>query len=402
MNSITTSLPLRMTSTVRQTIACSFALLLLLFALSACTDAPPPVKGDEHAEHGEEGHDEHEHGTEIALDAETVKTSGIKVEAVRRQQVTATFAAPGRVVPTQGGIAHVGTSMAGRVTRLYVSEGSGVRRGTPLAEIEAIELSSVRGELLRARAEVEQRRVALDRQERLDREGLGVKRQLEEARGLYRQAVASQRAVEGRLHAAGVGAQSGGSRMVIRAPIAGVVSRRSVVMGEYLEPATDAFEVINTSTVWVDAQVTPGAVGGLAVGAPGFVRSNGERGTGRIIYIAPTVDPESRTVTVRVEFDNSELGLRPETFVSVEFERPVAGNALALPKEAVESDGERYYIYREHEPNTFERVEVERGEGGGDMVVITAGLEEGERVAVSGLFYLRSAMLKGELQEHHH
>jgi len=382
--------------------------VLLACAVPGCAEesrAPETVPDStrseaHHEEH--EGADHEEHGAEVVLDAEAIRTAGITVEPVRRQQVVATFTAPGRVVPTQGGLAHVGTSMAGRITRLYVSEGSAVRRGTPLAEVEAFELGGLRGELLRTRAEVDQRRTALDRQERLDREGLGVKRQLEEARGLHRQALAAQQAVEARLRVAGVGAGTSGSRMSLRAPIAGVVSRRSVALGEYVEPNTDAFEIINTGTVWVDAQVASTAVAGLAVGNPGFVLSNGERGTGRIIYIAPTVDPDSRTVTVRVEIDNRQRGLRPETFVTVEFERGVAGHALAVPKEAIESDGERHYVYREHEPNTFQRVEVERGAGGGDLATITAGVKEGERVAVSGLFYLRSAVQKGELQEHHH
>jgi cobalt-zinc-cadmium efflux system membrane fusion protein len=337
-----------------------------------------------------------------------MKEAGITVVSVSRQPVSAAVSVPGRVVPTQSGVAHVGTVIAGRVTRLFVSEGSYVRRGAPLAELEAANIGELHGEYLRSQADVEQWKAALERQERLAKEGIGAQRSLEEARSAYRQAHAAMRAAEAQLRAAGVNPASAGggaisSRITLRAPIAGMVARRSVVLGEHVEPSTDAFEIVNTSTVWVDAQVAPDIAGDLAVGGAGFVRtSGGKRRAGKIIFISPTVDPQSRTVTVRVEVNNSELGLRPEMFVTVEFERTVTEYAVSVPLEAIEQEENRTYIYREHEPSTFQRVEVEVGARTAEKVVVEKGLNEGDRIAASGLFYLRSARQKGELSEHHH
>ncbi len=368
-----------------------------------------PIDGGHAEGGGGEGHDhEEEPSSEVRLTPEAMKEAGITVEPVLRQPMAATFSAPGRVVPTQNGIAHVGTVIPGRITRLYVSEGARVGRGAALAEVEAFDIGQLKGDLMSARADAEQRRAAVARQERLAGEGIGARRALEEAQSAYGQATAAVRAAEAKLRAAGIdpsaiNAGSFSSRLVLRSPIAGVVARRAVALGEYVEPNKDAFEVVDNATVWIDAQVPPASATGLAVGAPGFVRGpGGERRAGRIIFIAPTLDPESRTLTVRVEVANGGLGLRPETFVNVEFERAVTGYALVVPSAAIETDGARHFVYREHEPGTFQRVEVETGSEAGGKTVISAGLKEGERIAAAGVFYLRSARQKGELQEHEH
>ncbi len=385
------------------------------------TVARPPAEesggdhdGHDHEAHGDEAHEdgEHgdEHGDEIEMTPAMLKDAGITVEPALVQPVSATITAPGRVVPTQNGVAHVGTMIAGRVTRLYVSEGSKIAKGAPLAEIEAFDIGSLKGEYATARANLEHARLTLARQEKLSGEGIGARRTLEEATAAQGQALASMRAAEAKLRAAGIdpaSVNSSGafsSRIQLRSPISGVVARRTVVLGEYLEPNRDAFEVVNTSTVWIDVQVSPDVAGTLGVGGTGFIRDKGDhRHTGSIRFISPTVDPESRTVTVRVEVSNPDVHMRPETFVSVEFERPVStGSALSVPKAAIEQEGTNSYLYRENEPGHFQRVQVMLSPEQGERRVVTSGLKPGDRVAVSGIFYLKSARQKGELQEHNH
>ncbi|HVZ38140.1 MAG TPA: efflux RND transporter periplasmic adaptor subunit [Candidatus Kapabacteria bacterium] len=349
---------------------------------------------------------ETEHAEEIRMTPAMMKEAGITVEPLARQPVRAVVRAPGRVVPTQNGIAHVGTVVPGRVARLLVSEGSHVARGEGLAEIEAFDIGELKGELMRARAGAEQARLALARQEKLGAEGIGAGRTLEEARTASLETAAALHAVEAKLRAAGINPASVeemgfSSRIILRSPITGIVARRRVALGEYLEPSRDAFEVVNIGTVWIDAQLPPEVAATLHVGAAGFVRDREDRRlAGRIAFISPTVDPGTRTVTVRTEVANPEMHLRPELFVTVEFERPVSGYALAAPRDAIEREGSGWYVYREQEPNTFRRVPVQIGDAAGERTIVTAGLAEGDRIAVSGLFYLKSARQKGELEEH--
>jgi cobalt-zinc-cadmium efflux system membrane fusion protein len=393
-------------------------LLFLAGAAAGCGDAhtestkPPGDKaadtGSAKAKEGEEDH-EHEHEGEIQMTPAMMKDAGITVEPVMKQPASAVVTVPGRVVPTQNGIAHVGTVIAGRVTKLYVSEGAHVQKGAALAEIEAFDIGSLKGEYATAVAAVEHAKSVLTRQEKLTGESIGAQRTLDEARAAHGQAVAALRASEARLRAAGIDPRSVSSsgafssRIQLRSPIGGVVARRAVVLGEYVEPNKDAFEVVNTNTVWIDAQVSPDVAATLGTGNAGFVRDKGDhRHVGSITFISPTVDPASRTVTVRVEVSNPNVHMRPETFVSVEFERAVSGTALTVPKEAIEQEGASSYVYIEDEPGHFQRALVEIVSESGDRRVVSAGLKEGDRVAVGGIFYLKSARQKGELQEHEH
>lgn len=366
-------------------------------------------EGHGREEHGKEGHGKEgeEHAEEIHMSLAAIREAGIVVQPVTKDRLSTTLTLPGRVMPTQQGLAHVGTIVPGRVRRLLASEGSSVRRGQALAEIEVYDIGIVKGELMEARADVEQRRAALDRQERLGKEGIGAQRAIEEARGAYRQAMAKRESAEARLRAAGIDPSTvrGGnfsSRILLRAPISGIVSRRHVALGEYLEPSKDAFEIMNTSVAWIDAQAQPAQAAGIAVGDPGFVSFNDKRTAGRVIFVSPTVDPESRTVAVRVEVDNSSLGLRSDMFVSMDIEQSAPGWGLIVPEGAIESENGMSYVYVEHEQNAFMRIPVEVGRRMGDRVVITGGLQESARIVVKGIFYVRSARLKGSLEEHHH
>lgn len=364
----------------------------------------------EHAEGeaGQEGdHDEGDEG-KLRMTAAAMKEAGIELAPVMRQPVTASITAPGRVVPTQGGSAHVGTIIPGRITRIAVTEGTHVARGSVLAEIEAFEVGQLKGDLVTARAVSEQTRSAVARQERLAKENIGARKNLEEARASFSTATAQLRSAEARLRAVGIEPSSVGngsfsSRIAVRSPIAGVVSKVHVVLGEYLESSKDAFEVVNTGTVWIDAEVAPAVAASLDVGSTSFISDyDNHRHAGRVRYIAPTVNIESRTVTVRSELGNPDVHLRPETFVTVEFARGVSGSALSVPKTAIEQESSSSYVYREHEVGVFERVLVDLGGESGERRIVKSGLKEGERVAVAGLFYLKSARQSGELQEHDH
>ncbi|MDB5034987.1 MAG: Membrane-fusion protein [Chlorobi bacterium] len=403
----------------RMTMPATILFVLTGIALAGCGADPRPDDPARHADtpHAQEKkpanaepEESSEETAEVSITPAMMKESGVTVGSVMEGPVTAAVSAPGRVVPTQNGIAHVGTVIAGRITRLFVSEGSSVGKGAALAEIESFGISEVKGAYLRARAETERTDAALKRNTKLSGEGIGAGRVLEESRAAYRQAVAAQSEAETKLRAFGIDpadlhgsaetARSFSSRIVLRSPIAGVISRRAVVLGEFIEPSTDVFEVMNTGTIWVDAQVQPQSASELRIGGVGFAgEPNGEPRAGRIIFIAPSVDPATRTVTVRIELSNAGNRFRPETFVTVEFETSVTGLALTVPAEALEQDADKFYLYREREPNIFERVEVEPGPRTAGSAVIRNGVKKGDRIATGGIFYLKSIRQKAELQD---
>lgn len=384
---------------------------LILITASGCAEGGGPEEEAPEAalvrtsEAGEdEGEGEEEESNEVTLSAEQVEAAGIKVAAIDEQEVSGTLAAPARIVPTETATAEVGSLVAGRVTRLFVRDGSSVQRGAPMAEIESLEIGRLKGDYLRAHATVEQTRAAFERQQKLAREEIGAQRTLEEARAAYHTAQADLTALVTQLAALGIDPQSLeeaegalGANIVVRAPISGVVARREVSLGAFVEPSRDLFEIVNPGAVYADAQVPPDVAATLEAGGTARVRTaDGQVYRGTVAAIAPAVDPESRTVPVRIRMENSR-GLRPEMYASAEFDVGVAERALAVPAAALEQEGEQAYVYRELAPNAFERVPVRLGAQTTDYAIVLAGLSAGDRIATDGVFYLKSARQKGEL-----
>lgn len=369
---------------------------------------------DEHAGHSEseEGHGhekgEHSENEPITLTAEAMQSAGITVATVSRSSVAGTISAPGRVIPAQNATGHIGSLITGRVARILRGEGSSVAKGTVVAELEAFDIGELRAEYASAAAAVTQAKLTLDRQERLSGEGIGAKRALDEARSAYTQAVARQRAAEAKLQSLGISpselqGSSYSTRVSIRSPLSGVITKQHVVVGEYVDPSRDMFEVVNLSTVWVEAQVSPLLARELRIGTKATLRGQtGERGIGSVNYISPTVEAESRTVPVRVLVNNTTSQLKPQSFVTVDFERQSGELALSIPRTAIEQDGEKQYVYLQEGPTTFKRQEILLGSSTGTTVVVLSGLAEGDKIAEKGVFYLKSIRQKGELQEHEH
>ncbi len=407
-------------------IVCATALIVCTTACSLSGDGKETEHGHDHEEGGHEGHDHEEGGHEghdheegehegddhedgaVHLSDDMKKTAGIVVAAVQKGVLHAGISAPAHVLPTQEGKAHVGTPLAGRITRLHAAEGTLVAKGTVLAEVEAPGVAELQSDYFRAAAEVERAQAELKRNETLGEERIGSRRSLEEARSAWRQATALRQSIAAQLQTAGISPEeidkSGTitSRIYLRAPVAGVVSRRHVALGEYLQPDRDAFEIVNTATVWVDARVQPERVEVLHVGETATVRSGGgEQRKGKIVYIAPVVDSSSRTVTVRLLVENRDNAFRPQSYATVEFRSTNGGEALVVPRRALETEGGTYFVYREVSDG-FERVQVAVGSTSEQDAEITEGIEEGWRIAVDGVFYLKSMRKSGELAEHHH
>lgn len=434
--------------------AAALALLFLLTPLAGCgkDEAAAEAPADEHAGEAPGEHSEEEGGAaEITMTAEAMESSGVVVAPVREQPLAQTFSSPGRVVAGVTGSARVGPIVAGRVVRLFASDGSGVRQGGVLAELESIEVAGLQGDYLQAVAQVqsaaaevetaeaqiqsadaviERAQAALTRETALAAENLTPRSEVEQARedvrtsqAERRSAVAARSAAQAsrqsaqavvaaartRLTAVGVGvprsAPSRGvaARFTVRSPIGGTVTSREVQLGQFVEPGTDMFEVSSAGSRTVEAQVAPERAAGLRSGAlVTVVTADSARYAARIVSVAPVVSAESRTVPVRVEMTGGSL--RPEAFVTVEFESSGTRSALVVPEASVEraADGTFVFTAVEGEAGTFNRTEVTLGQSTGDGVEIRSGLTAGQRVATEGVFYLRSARQRGELAEHEH
>lgn len=188
-------------------------------------------------------------------------------------------------------------------------------------------------------------------------------------------------------------------------PFSGWVIEKHALEGMYMAPGTRFYRIVDLSTIWVYVTIYEYQLPRVEVGQP--VRLElpyrpGEVFRGKVIYVYPYVDPQTRQIRVRLEFPNPELVLKPEMYADVEIEEPAGESSLLVPRDAVIDVGrhERIegverrvgYAYVRVGPGRFEPRLVAIGEEveGGRLQVLS-GLAEGEEVVVSGQFQLDGA-----------
>lgn len=342
----------------------------------------------------------------IILSKEAARLAGIQVVSLQSQTVKSTVSGPARILPTQTGQAHVGATIPGRISKLFVNEGTTVKQGQALAELESFDLSEIKSEYLKAHAEVLRTEKNLTRQRQLSQENIGSKRQLDEAESEHSQAIARRSAALSKLNGLGINpdqlTDAKVTSLIIRSPITGIVSKRLAGLGDFAEPNKDIFDVLNLTTVWVDAQLPISNVAGLNIGGAGYFQTqDGHSFNGKIVFISPAADPASHAVTVRLELLNPMLILKPETFGTAVFETSnTTSEGFSVPASTLEKENDEYYIYKQLTDTTFARIHVSIiRRTNKDALITSDELKHGDNIVSDGTFYLKSARLKEKLQD---
>lgn len=195
-------------------------------------------------------------------------------------------------------------------------------------------------------------------------------------------------------------AQSGEAqtRLTIHAPIGGTVLRVLAREGRYVKKGEPIYRVADLSKVWLMLELFPEDAARLEPGQAVEARVKslpGEKFHGRVAFIDPMVDPQTRTIGVRVEIDNAQGRLRPGDYATAAIEVPLGeGDAapLVVPRSAVLMAGENSVVYVETDPGRFEIRPVTLGPLTARYAVIVEGVKEGEQVATAGNFLIDSQM----------
>jgi membrane fusion protein, copper/silver efflux system len=175
-------------------------------------------------------------------------------------------------------------------------------------------------------------------------------------------------------------------------PAAGVVTKKDVVEGMKLEPGAMPYEIVDLSTVWVLADVYESELRFVKVGVPATLalKAFPERVfDGKVMFIDPLLDAQTRTVKVRLTFSNAAGDLRPEMFGEVVLAIG-AHEGIVIPEDAVVDSGASKVVFVARDEGKFVPREVELGRADGAMVEITRGLVAGERVVTHANFLVDS------------
>ncbi len=359
------------------------------------------VSGEEKGAEGHGSHGNHEHELPVVSlnSAQRVMANVATTKAELRNFSTETISL-GKVSWDERRLTRVSARIAGRVERLHVNfTGARVAAGQRLLDIYSPELVSAQKEYLLAVEGAEQAKENPAPESREMMEGL---REASRSRlklwgmtdGQIRDLTRTRRPK---------------TVVTIFSPVSGVVTERSVTAGQYVNEGTPLFSLASLTSLWVEAELYENQLADVTTGAPAVGTSDAYPGrpfTGKVTFVDPMLNPETRTLKARIELVNPGGLLKPEMFVRAAIHgRSV--RALAVPEEAVVVTGDRALVWIETASGVFEPRPVTVGRGGDGFREVLSGLRGGESVAVSGGFLIDSesrlkAAQSGAAAEHEH
>ena len=180
--------------------------------------------------------------------------------------------------------------------------------------------------------------------------------------------------------------------LTLSSPITGFVMERNVFAKQRIVPETALYTIADLSRVWVMADVFEYEAAAVRIGTPATLTLSylpGRTFRGRVNYILPQVDAATRTLKVRIEFDNPDFALKPDMYGEVEFQTG-GGRRLVVAQTAVMNSGDRQVVFVDRGKGYFEPREVKTGARSDGKVEIVSGLEPGERIVISGNFLIDS------------
>ena len=390
----------------------------LAFWLVACNDAHDHSHGD----HGHGSPDE-PHADEIVLTAAAIEHQGIALGQAEQRELRETFSAPARLAYNEDALAHVGTLVSGRVSRLAKGVGDPVAAADLLLVIDSAELGSAQNDHLAKLAELTAAATAFQIAEQYFQSGKELSAAEAVSRADVQQREVALGAAEARFKSAQAALSSGRNRLQlfgmtqpdiarleetgvirpqaeIRAPIGGTVVERGVTLGETVNPEqSHLFVVADLRQLWLLVEVPPAQAAALKAGQSVTLSdpATGRNAVAALDYVSPVASPGARTIRARAVVDNRSGSWRPGMFVTAKLPASAAVvRSVAVPAEAVQDIGGQPMVFVPvpGEANTFEAREVAVGPEVDGWTPVKSGLVDGEALVVRGGFLLKAELGK--------
>lgn len=375
-----------------------WTIVVLISLLSGCSDrgTPPPPQTQETGAKPTAGRPR-------VLQPPPVVQARLRAEPVALHAVPEIVTAPGEVSLDLKQVAKITSRIDGQAEQIHVQLGDHVKKGQPLAAIGSLQLDQLIEEHLVRKAQADVAESNYRRTEKLRADDIVPERKLIEDKGRYLETHAQYLHIREKLLNMGLtptellplesGQHEQRHRYTLTSPIAGTVVAQNVVRGQGVTPGSELFEVVDTSRVWVFANLPIEQARKFKEGDKGTISpKGGEPVTAPLTYLAPVADETTRTILVRFEVANGQGQLKPREYVDVTL--TIAGQpALAVPLTAITTvENQRGVFVQRDQGYTF--VPVESGREGGGWVEIRKGLSDKDTVITEGVFDLKNVLLK--------
>lgn len=335
--------------------------------------------------------------------AQQLKT--FTIEAVAMHPFASVVVTDGRIATNADRTTPVYTPFSGRIVALNAGFGDQVTAGATLATIEASEFVQAQNDLAAARAQLRlTSATAARRQELYAAQGASLQ-DLQQAEADHATAEAAQAAVENRLRILGrtdaeIAALEAGApiaaRVALRTPLAGVVVDRQAAPGQYVQAGggTALYTIADTRTVWAIGNVPESEAPHVRRGQSVAIRVPAWPSrdfSGRLGYVAATVDPVTHRLTVRAEIENADGALKPEMLATLRIATSATLAVAAVPEGAVVHEGERAHVWVVRDGDVIGLREIRIGRVDDGLVEVLDGLKAGERIVTRGSLFIDRA-----------
>lgn len=307
----------------------------------------------------------------------------------------------GRIDFNERFLARIGANVTGRVSEILGVPGQEVAQGEVLAKITSTELTQSQLAYLKARTASQLSEQAANRARILYKEDVIALAELQRREAEAMSAKAELRAANDQLRVQGMDqksidrlAKTGVIESInnVVATIPGQIVERKINKGQVVQPAEALFTIADLSTLWAVAEVPEGNSSLLQKGQKSSVIIPALRNRvieGVISHVDAIVNPQTRTVVVRMDIPNSTGQIRPGMLATMLIDsEPV--DRLVVPTSAVIREDNQDFVFVRGEDDQYKMVPVKAGPEGKGMRAILSGLREGEEIAIEGAFHLNA------------
>ncbi len=348
---------------------------------------------------------------EVVVPAEMA--GNFKLAAVAQADLASVQEIAGRIEANERKVTRIGAAVTGRVTEVLAETGDRVKPGQVLARVASPELTTAQLSYMRASATATLAERSAERARQLIAADVIGSAELQRRESEVQIARAELRAAGDQLKLMGLsndaltrlrGQGSVAPNAAITASSAGIVIERQISQGQVAQPGDPLFTVADLSNVWVVGalpeqiarSVKTGQNVQIDVPALGLTPDEGLI-PGKIIYVGDTVSPETRTVTIRTQVDNSDLSLKPQMLATMKIQGAME-KTLAIPAAAVVRENDKDHVYVKKAENHYRLTPVDLGAVSGGLRPVIKGLNEGTQIVVEGAFHLNNERKRAELE----
>jgi cobalt-zinc-cadmium efflux system membrane fusion protein len=328
--------------------------------------------------------------------------SHVQVVTVRPTKLSRTLRLTGAVAYNAFKTTPVITQVGGPVSRILVVPGQKVKVGQPMLDVSSPDYSQLLDAYLKAADSYRLADKNYTREQDLYQHHAVAQRDLEQAESDRNQARADLNAAEQGMRILGVKnpadlakTANSSAQIPVLAPISGEVVERLVSPGQVVQAGqTQAFTISDLSTVWVLANVYQADLASVRSGDDVSVQTDAYPGTfhGRISYVSPALDPNTRTLQARIVVDNPGEKLKRDMYCTVTVSAGSISNAIAVPDSSIlRDDNNQPFVYVAIGANQFGRRDVEIGQSENGQTQVLKGISVGERVVGDGSLFLQFA-----------